>query len=88
MIVKFANDIAKQLGINLSKISFIDGEPIGCLDCHLLHLYSDSQMISTLIYQHELEDLQNEINSDVVAIKIRAALMQLQMLDIETLQKV
>lgn len=80
MILNYADDLALQMGLKLSKASIVEGKQLGCLDCHLLHLYSDGQRVSVLIYQPELEDMQNGISSDRIYLKIRSALLRLQVL--------
>lgn len=80
MIISHAGDLAVQMGIKLSRVSVVDGKSIGFLDCYLLHLYLDEQKVSVLIYQPELEDLQNGIYNDRIDSKIRAVLKQLKVL--------
>ena len=80
MIQEFAADIAKQMGIQLSHVSVVEGRQVGCLDVYLLSLAADDHLVSTLIYQSELDHLQAGTDSGQLEEKIRAALERLQML--------
>ncbi|MBL0226069.1 MAG: hypothetical protein IPQ16_11010 [Geobacteraceae bacterium] len=79
MIKEFATCLAEQMGIQLTRISVVDGKLLGCRDSHLLQLYADGQMESTLLYQRELEALQNGSACDRLGARIRSALSRLQM---------
>ncbi len=74
MIEKYATDLAAQIGIQLTKVNVIEGSTVGCLDVHLLHLYSGSQMVSVLIYKSELSALQNDLPCEKLELRIRSAL--------------
>jgi len=80
MIREYAADLAAQTGIKLSRVSVVEGQRIGCLDVHLLHLAADGQLVSALVYQSELDELQCGSRSGRLEVKIRAALSRLQML--------
>lgn len=80
MIQEYAADLATQMGIKLSRVSMIEGRRVGCLDMHLLNLVVDGHRVSTLVYQSELDDLQNGACCDRLETKIRAALSRLQIL--------
>lgn len=80
MIETFARDIALQMGIQLSRVSIVEGRVVGCLDVHLLNLAAKGQMVSALVYQAELDDLQNGLSSDRLELKIRATLSRLNMM--------
>lgn len=80
MIKEYAADLAAQMGIPLSRISAVEGRDVGCLDVHLLNLYSDDQSVSALVYQSELDDLQNGSCCERLEMKIRATLARLQVL--------
>jgi hypothetical protein len=80
MIQECAADLATQQGINLSRVSIIEGRKVGCLDMHLLNLVANGHLVSTLVYQSELEELQSGACCDRLETKIRAALSRLQML--------
>ena len=78
MIREYTAGLAAQMEIKLSRVSIIDGKLLGCRDSHLLQIYSDNHMESVLIYQSELETLQNEIQSDRLETRIRGALTRLK----------
>lgn len=80
MIKEYATDLAAQAGIRLSRVSMIEGRRVGCLDVHLLHLSADGQRVSALVYQSELDELQCRSCCERLELKIRAALLRLQML--------
>jgi len=80
MIVDYATDLAMQMDIKLSRVSIVEGNTLGYPESSLVHLYSNRQMVSAIIYQPELEDLQNRISSDRVDVKLRAALSRLKLL--------
>ena len=80
MIREYVADLAAQTGIKLSRVSVVEGRRIGCLDMHLLHLAADGQLVSTLVYQSELDELQSDSCSERLELKIRTALSRLQLL--------
>lgn len=78
IIREYATGIAAQMGVNLTKISVIEGPRIGCLDVHLLNLTSGNTVSSALVYQTELSRLQNGFQCDRLETKIRAALSRMK----------
>ena len=80
MVQEYAADIAAQMGITLSRVAVVDGKLLGCRDSHLLQLYSGGHMETVLIYQRELEDLQNGLGCARLEARIRAAITRLKML--------
>ena len=78
MIQEYADDLAAQMGIKISRVSVVDGKLLGCRDSNLLQLYSDDHMESALIYRLELEDLQNGVSRPRLEARIRAALSRLK----------
>jgi hypothetical protein len=80
MIHEYAVELATQSGIQLSQVSVIEGRRVGCLDVHLLHLIAHEHLVSALVYQSELEELQNSSCCDRLEVKIRTALSRLQLL--------
>ena len=80
MIQEYAVDIAAQMGIQLSRVSVVEGRPIGCLDVYLLSLAADDHLVSTLVHQSELDHVQNGSDCGHLEAKIRSALERLQML--------
>jgi hypothetical protein len=80
MIREYAAELATQSGIQLSQVSVIEGRRVGCLDVHLLHLVSHGKLVSALVYQSELDELQLSSSCDRLEVKIRTALSRLQMM--------
>jgi hypothetical protein len=80
MLQAYVTDIADQMGIQLSRVSVIEGRAVGCLDAYLLHLASDNQKVSVLVYLPELDNLQQGSCCDRLELKIRSALLRLQMM--------
>lgn len=77
MIRKYVTDLAVQKGIHLSGIRLVEGRTVGCLDVHLLHLVTDNHQTSILVYQSELEALQNGFCVNRLNMKLRKALSKL-----------
>lgn len=80
MIREYAAELAAQTGTQLSRATVVDGKLLGCRDSHLLQLFSGEHMESALIFQSELDDLQNGIRRDRLEARIRTALSRLKML--------
>lgn len=80
MIRQYATDIAAQTGITLTRVSVVDGRNVGCLDVFLLHLGAQGQLVSILVYQSELDELEKSASCDRLELKIRSALSRLQAL--------
>ena len=80
MIREYTSKLAKQFGIQLSGISVIDGRKVGCDNAHLLHLVAEGNLVSALVQQSELEELQSSSCCEQLEIKIKAALSRLQIL--------
>lgn len=80
MIDEYAADLAAQMGIKLSEISLVEGRDLGCLDVHLLNLAADGHLVSASVYQSELDTLQSGAGCERLELKIRSALLRLQML--------
>ena len=78
MIQEFTTDLAAQMGIQLSRVSVVEGRQVGCLDVYLLSLAADDHLVSTLIYQSELDHLQNGSDTGQLETKIRSALERLR----------
>jgi len=80
MIQEYATKLAEQSGIQLSGVSVIEGRKVGCSDAHLLHLIAGGNLISALVQQSELEELQSTSYCERLEIKIKDALSRLQIL--------
>jgi hypothetical protein len=80
MLRDYTAMLAEQSGIQLTSVSVIEGRKVGCSDGHLLHLIADGNLISALVHQSELEELQSGSHCDRLEKKIKTALSRLQLL--------
>jgi hypothetical protein len=78
MIEEYAANLAAQMGIELSRVTVVEGKLVGCRDSHLLQLVSGGRTESALIYQLDLENLQHGINKIRLETRLKAALSRLQ----------
>ena len=69
-----------QAGIKLSRVTVVDNRRVGCLDVHPIQLAADGHVVSALVYQSELDELQSEPCCEQLELKIRTALSRLQMM--------
>jgi translation initiation factor 6 (eIF-6) len=81
MISEYVTNIADQMEIQLSRVTVVEGHAVGCSDVLLLHLTSDCLLVSTLVYQSELDELQNGSSCERLEAKIRLVLARLIVLD-------
>jgi len=79
-IKKFVTDLAAQMDINLSQITLIDGETLGCHDAHLLHMYSDGFSVNALVFRVDLENTMERSICSRLEVRIRASLSRLQLM--------
>jgi hypothetical protein len=80
MVTEYVNDIARQMNVPVSGVTTVEGARTGCLGVHLLNISFKGKAVSALMYQKELEDLQNSVYSDRLELKVRSALLRLQLL--------
>lgn len=80
MIREYATKLAKLSGVQLSRVSVMEGRKVGCSNAHLLHLIADGNLVSALVQQSELEELQSGSYCEQLDIKIKTALSRLQVL--------
>lgn len=80
MIQDYVTDLAAQMGIQLSRVSVVEGRGVGCLDVYLLNMAVDSHLVSTLVYQSELDNLQSGSYCERLELKIRTALSRMELL--------
>jgi hypothetical protein len=78
MITTYVRDLALQAGVHLSKISIVEGKAVGCLDSYLIHITSNEQLVSSLVYQHDVDNLHNGRPCDRLNLRIRNALNRLK----------
>lgn len=74
MIQEYVYNIAAQLNMQLSQVSVVEGRGVGCLDVHLLNVASNGRLVSVLVYQPELDKLQNGGSCERLESRIRSAL--------------
>ena len=79
MIQDYVHDIAAQMKIQLSQLSVVEGCNVGCLDVHLLNLTSNGHQQGALVYQSELDKIQIGESCEQLELRIRSALLHLQM---------
>lgn len=80
MIMEFVSDISTQMGITLSEVSLIDGQTLGCTDVRLLNMSTKGHIVSTLVFQADLENLSKGIECCSLEVRMRASLSRLQQL--------
>jgi hypothetical protein len=80
MIRDCVADLAAHMGTQVSCVPILDGRPVGCLDAYLLDIKSKDQLVSAMVHQSELNGLQSGYDGTRLELKIRASLMQLQMI--------
>jgi len=80
MIKDYVADIANQTGMPLSKISIIEGQAIGFLDVQLIHMTIKGHTVSALVYESEMDNLNNGLQCERLESKIRSALSRLKLL--------
>lgn len=80
MIEQFVSGIAARMGINLAKVTLVDGQPLGCLDVQLLNMSSKGHVVSALVFRADIENLNNGIDCDSLEVRMRSSLSRLQTL--------
>ena len=78
MIKEYVVKLAEQSGVKLSGISVCEGNMFGCNDAHPLHLTAEGNLVSVLVHQSELDELQSCSYCERLEIKIMTALSRLQ----------
>lgn len=79
MITAYVKDIAIQMNVPVTGVTTVEGSKVGCLDVHLLNISSKGKVVSVLLYQKELDELQNGVHSDRLEVKVGSALIRLRM---------
>jgi hypothetical protein len=74
MITKYVYDLADQSGIKLTCITLVDGSSYGLPDTFLLQMFKKNRLTTALIYQSELDELEQGIQSNLLTNKINSAL--------------
>ena len=82
MIEDFVSAIAVQMGMNLPEVSLVDGHHLGCRDVHLLNVSSKGHVVSTLIFQSDLDNLKSGAGCERLKDLVSTSLSRLQKLTI------
>jgi hypothetical protein len=77
MLKEYVAYIAAPKRIPVSRVSIIEGRNVGCIDTHLLNITSRGQIASVLVYQSDLDKLENGLSCDRLEFQIRATLSKL-----------
>ena len=77
MVIEYVTDLARQMGLELSRVTLSKGQTFGCLDARLLSLCAQNRLIIEFVHNSELESLQNGPCSDSLELKVRSALARL-----------
>jgi len=80
MLTEMIYDLAAQMGVRLTKISFVEGEQLGCQDVSLLKIYVNDHVVSALIYRADIDGIAHHVNRDRLEVRLRSALSRLQLL--------
>jgi len=80
MIHEYVTDIAKQRGVHLTQLSLVEGQRVGCHGVHLMNLACEDRVVSTLVFQNELDRLQEGSLGERLQLKIETALSRLQLM--------
>ena len=80
MIKEYVSDIASQMGIMLTKVSLVDGQPVGCSDACIISISVRGHSVDALVYVAEIVNLENGVSCDRLEQRVRSALSRLQIL--------
>jgi hypothetical protein len=78
MIQAYVHDIAAQMRMKISQFSMVKGCNVGCLDVHLLNFTTNDQKHCALVYQSEMDLIQNGECCERLEFRIRSSLAHLQ----------
>jgi hypothetical protein len=78
MMEKFTSNIARQMGMELSGISLVNGCSMGCKDTYLLNMFTQGYTTCSILYQTDIRDLENGFCCDRLEVTIRSALSRLK----------
>lgn len=80
MVIEYVTDIARQMGLELSRVTLSKGQTFGCLDARLLSLCAQDRLVIETVHKSELDSLQSGVCGDSLELKIKSALTRLKML--------
>jgi hypothetical protein len=80
MIKELVRQLSAEIEIELSLMQFVSGDSIGCIDGHLLRIAIGNDHIEdVLVHDEDLERLQIGESVELLAMRIRSALLKLKM---------
>jgi len=59
MVSEYVISFANQIGVKLTDVRLVEGRTVGCIDVYLLHMVANNRQTSMLVYQSDLDALQN-----------------------------
>ena len=77
MVIEYVTDLARQMGLELSRVTLSKGQTFGCLDARLLSLCAQDRLVIETVHKSELDSLHNGPCSDSLELKVRSALVRL-----------
>ena len=80
MLNSFVNDIAQRMYVELNEISLVEGNKIGCLDAHLLHMKSGTHQVSALVYLSEFDDVMKGLPCEALEIRVMSTISRLKLM--------
>lgn len=81
MIKELAQKLSAEIEIELSLMQFVSGDSIGCIDGHLLRIANGTDHVEdVLVYADDLDRLQTGECVELLAMRIRSALLKLKSL--------
>lgn len=80
MLEKFVLALSSQMGMSLSKVSIVEGQPLGCIDVQLVTMYSKGRVVSALVFQADINNLESGAGCDSLEVRMRGALSRLKRL--------
>jgi hypothetical protein len=79
-IEEFVHDLALQAGLQVSKVTIVEGKILGYVNNYLIHIASSNHIVSALVFEHDLENLQVGQPSVNLKLRIRNAISRLKIL--------
>ena len=59
MVSEYVISFANEIGVKLTDVRLVEGRTVGCIDVYLLHMVANNRQTSMLVYQSDLDALQN-----------------------------
>ena len=80
MLCEYVSELAKQMGINATEVTLEDGKRLGLNGTSLLKIMSYEHKIAELVFQYEIDMLDNGIVPPRLNVRMKAVLSHLQLL--------